>query len=172
MIANRFEPLGQAGLTIKARDLETAQTVALTPVKNLDPGLAGIFHPSLVTIFAIVEHDGQTLAAAEFVQGRPIGEVFGGEPCHPKRAAEIISELADGVAELHGRGLTHGQISLSTTLLTTRGKARLMLTAASGGDEHMDVRRLKQMLVAIGGKTTPDIDRAESAAVLAALLRP
>lgn len=171
MIANRFIPLETNAAGTKARDAETAQTVMLVPVTHLDARVVGIFHPALVTVFAIVEHNGQTLAATEFVHGRPLGDLFGGEPCHPRRAAEIISELADGVAELHARGLAHGQITLKTSLLTAKGKARLTMTSVDGGDEHGDVRRLRQMLVAIGGRSSPDLERAESAAVLAALLR-
>src|SRR5262245_5808646 len=96
MIAGRFEKLGYVGTAIKARDNETAQTVLLVDVRNLDGRLAGVFHPALQSIFAIVEDNGRTLAAAEFVHARTLAETFGGEHCHPKRAAEIVAELADG----------------------------------------------------------------------------
>jgi hypothetical protein len=95
LIANRFVPLGTTPAGIKARDQETAQTVVLIDVRHLDPRVAGIFHPALITVFAIVEHAGRELAATEFVQGRSLKEIFAGEPCHPRRAAEIVSELAD-----------------------------------------------------------------------------
>ena len=52
------------------------------------------------------------------------------------RAREIVSELADGVAELHARGIVHGNITQTSAMLTTKGKARLSLTSAIGGDEH------------------------------------
>ena len=171
MIANRFVPIETTAAGIKARDQDTAQTVLLVDVKNLDDRLIGVFSPSLVTIFAIVDHAGRSLAATEFVRGRSLKEVFQGEPCHPKRAAEIVSELADGVAELHSRGLTHGNITESAALLTAKGKARLSLTSATGGDELLDVGALKLMLKTIGGQPTDAVDTAQSAAVLAAALR-
>ena len=105
LIANRFVPIETTPAGIKARDQDTAQTVLLVDVRNLDPRIAGIFHPALITVFTIVEYAGRCLAATEFVQGRSLKVLFGGEPCHPRRAAEIVSELADGVAELHARGL-------------------------------------------------------------------
>jgi hypothetical protein len=171
MIAGRFEKLGYAGTAIKARDNETAQTVLLVDVRNLDPRLAGIIHPALLSVFAIVDDRGRTLAATEFVHARTLAQTFGGEPCHPKRAAEIVAELADGLAELHARDITHGNISESTTLLTTKGKAKLMLTSATGGSEQTDLRALKTLFVAIGGKLTPDSAGAQSAVTFAALLR-
>ena len=171
MIAGRFEKLGYVGTAIKARDNETAQTVLLVDVRNFDQRLAGVFHPALQCIFAIVEDHGRTLAATEFVHAKTLAEAFGGEHCHPKRAAEIVAELADGLAELHAREMTHGNISEHTALLTTKGKAKLMLTPAKGGTEQIDLRALKTLFVAIGGKLTPDSAGAQTAVTFAALLR-
>jgi hypothetical protein len=171
VIANRFVRLETTAAGIKARDQETAQTVLLVDVRHLDSRIAGVFHPALVTVFTIVEEAGRTLAATEFVQGRSLKDLFAGEPCHPKRAAEIVSELADGVAELHARGIVHGNITQTTALLTAKGKARLTLTTAIGGDEVLDVNALKLVLKTIGGHPAEDASQAASAAVLAALLR-
>lgn len=172
LIGNRFEPLDAADVfPLKARDLETAQTVLLTPVEEIDPRLAGIFHPGLVTVFAIVEHAGQTLAATESVQARTLSVVFGGGPCHPRRAAQIVSELADGAAELHALGLSHGAISMSSAVLTAKGKARLTLTTAAGGSQEADLLALKELLATLGGRSTPAIAAAGSVVTLAAQLR-
>jgi tRNA A-37 threonylcarbamoyl transferase component Bud32 len=105
------------------------------------------------------------------VQGRSLKDLFAGEPCHPRRAAEIVSELADGVAELHARGVAHGNITQASAMLTTKGKARLDLTSAIGGDELLDVNALKLVLKTIGGQPSVEAAGAQSAAVLAAALR-
>lgn len=171
MIGHRFIIIEQTRDGIKARDQDTAQTVLIVDVRNLDPRLAGIFHPALVTIFAIFEYAGRTMAAAEFVHGRSFKSVFQGEPCHPRRAAELVSELADGVAELHARGLVHGNITQTSAILTAKGKARLSLTSAIGGDGQLDVDALKIVLKTIGGRPDEQANHAASAAVLAAALR-
>ncbi|MEO5739988.1 MAG: hypothetical protein ABIS29_05275, partial [Vicinamibacterales bacterium] len=98
-------------------------------------------------------------------------ELFGGDPCHPRRAAQIVSELADGVAELHARGIVHGNITQTSAILTAKGKARLSLTSAIGGEETLDVNELKLVLKTIGGQPTELANQAQSAAVLAAALR-
>lgn len=172
MIASRFVPIERGPSGIKARDQETAQTVVLVESPTLDERLVGIFHPAIVSVFAIVEHEGRRLAATEFVQGRSLMELFHGDPCHPRRAAEIVAELADGVAELHARGIVHGNITQASAILTTRGKARLRLTPAIGGDdESLDINGLKLVLKTIGGQPSDAANRAQSAAVLAATLR-
>ena len=171
MIANRFVPLETTPAGIKARDQETAQTVVLVDVAHLDPRLVGVSHPALITVFAIVEFAGRTLAAAEFVQGRSLKQLFAGEPCHPRRAAAIVSELADGVAELHAREIVHGNITQTSAMLTAKGKARLSLTSAIGGDEILDVNALKLVLKTIGGHAGEEVNAAQSAVILAAALR-
>ena len=171
LIANRSVPIETTRAGIKARDQHTAQTVLLVDVTRFNEGLVGIFHPSLITIFAFFDYEGRLLVATEFVEGRSLKEVFQGEPCHPKRAAEIVSELADGVAELHSLNLTHGNISESSAFLTIKGKARLSLTSITGGNEALDINALKLLLTGIGGKPTEQVNNAQSAAVLAAALR-
>ena len=171
MIANRFTPIETTQAGIKARDQETAQTVLLVDVRHLDARLVGLFHPALIAVFAIVEYAGRTLAATEFVHGRSLKELFAGEPCHPRRAAQFVSELADGVAELHARGIVHGNITQASAIMTAKGKARLSLTSAIGGDETLDVNALKLVLKTIGGQPTELANQAQSAAVLAAVLR-
>jgi len=171
VIANRFTLIETTAAGIKARDNDTAQTVVLVDVNHLDPRLVGVFHPALIAVFAIVEHAGRTLAATEFVQGRSLKQLFAGEPCHPRRAAEIVSELADGVAELHARGIVHGNITQTSAVLTAKGKARLSLTSAIGGDEILDVNALKLVLKTIGGNPSDAVSAAQSAAVLAGALR-
>lgn len=171
MIANRFVPIETTAAGIKARDQETAQTVVLVNVTRLDAQLVGVFHPALITVFAVVDHEGRRLAATEFVQGRSLFDLFHGEPCHPRRAAEIVAELADGVAELHARSIVHGNITQKSALLTAKGKARLSLASAVGGDEMLDVNGLKLVLKTIGGQPTDEANRAQSAVVLAAALR-
>lgn len=173
MIAGRFQPLGRVeeGGALRARDLETAQTVTLEPTARLGNQFTLIFHPALLTVFAIVDQDGQCFAAQEFVAGQTLERVVGAGFLHPRRAAAIVSEIADGVAELHARQLTHGNISTRTVFLTAKGKARLSLAAAEPLDEPADLQALRSLLDRISGREHPHLREATSAAVMAAILR-
>jgi serine/threonine protein kinase len=182
VIANRYQPLeaAPAGAAVKARDLQTAQTVMLRPVTRLDERLCGVFHPSLVTIFDVVQDGTRTFAACEFVQGRSLRLIMGGQPFNSRRAAEIVVEVADAVAELHARGIYHGAISVDTVLLTAKGKSKLDLVHVIDANESADVDQLRGLLRDLthlrpgdGGQAgpLPDLAAVTSAAVLAATLR-
>jgi len=173
MIANRYEPLEQvpAGAAVKARDMQTAQTVMLRPVTSLDERLRGLFHPALVAIFDLVRDGNATYAACEFVQGRSLRLIMGGQPFNARRAAEIVAEVADGVAELHSRGIYHGVITIDTVLLTAKGKSKLDLVHATDSTELADVDQLRGLLAALVGLARPDLDDVGAAALLAARLR-
>lgn len=173
MIANRYEPLehAPAGAPVKARDMQTAQTVMLRPIARLDERLCGIFHPAFVTIFDIVRDGAATFAACEFVAGRSLRLIMGGQPFNGRRASEIVAEIADGVAELHGRGIHHGAISIDTVLLTAKGKAKLDLVHAVPSTEAIDVDHLRKLLSELVAHDAPELASIDSAALLAARLR-
>lgn len=173
MIAGRFVPLegAEPGQPLRCRDQQTAQSVVLTPAPRVNSRFAGLVHPNLLAIFAIVEHEGQTLAACEFVPARPLAAMLAGGRCHPKRARELVAELANGVAELHSHGLLHGAITIDSVLVTDKGKAKLRLVDATGdGTEAGDVVALRRLLSSIAAGPVRSI-QTESAAVLAAALR-
>ena len=173
MIANRYEPLelAPAGAAVKARDMQTARTVMLRPITRVDERLRGLCHPSLVTIFDIVHDGAATFAACEFVQGRSLRLIMGGQPFNGRRAAEIVAEIADAVAELHSRGIHHGAITIDTVLLTAKGKSKLDLVHATDASEGVDIDQLRVLLKDLTGYERPDLADAGSAAVLAARLR-
>jgi hypothetical protein len=75
------------------------------------------------------------------------------------------------MAELHASDIRHGGVGLDSVILTSKGKARLTLTSVVGGDETADINALRRLLLEIGGRSTPESDAAQSAAVLAAALR-
>lgn len=202
MIANRYQPLEAArpGAPQRARDQETAQTVLLREAGPLPPdrlasairstrAAKGIFHPSLVTLFDVTTvADDRLLLAYEFVPAQTLRQVSGGQ-FNPRRAAELMSEIADAVAELHARDITHGAITADTVLITLKGKAKLdrladpALQPEGVVDEETDLKAMITLLreVTRGGKgTLPVLDAIlelddgasfGSAATLAASLR-
>lgn len=165
MIADRYQPLEAAkpGTPQRARDQQTAQTVMLREV-TLPPDNAaalvartraakGIFHPSLIALFDVTElGSGRLLLAYEFVQSQSLEQMTGGQPLHPRRAAEVMAEISDAVAELHARSVMHGAINFDTVLVTMKGKAKLdrigdpSLAMPEQLDEDEDVRGIVRVL--------------------------
>jgi serine/threonine protein kinase len=204
LIAERYQLIeSRPGAPQRARDLQTAQTVLLRDVR-LPPGAAdealararaakGIFHPSLVTLFDVVPlPDGRVLLAYEYVPAQSVLQVSGGHAFNPKRAAEILTEVGDAVAELHAHGIPHGGISQRTVLVTMKGKAKLdrvadpSLSRMTDPSAERDLHALGELLRELVGRPGPGvagmqaietvIERAragklETAATFAAMLR-
>jgi serine/threonine protein kinase len=206
LIAGRYQLLDapRPGTPQRARDLETAQTVLLRdvplPRERPDDALArayaakGIFHPSLVTLFDVQpQPQGRVLLAYEYVPAQSVAQASGGQPFHAKRAAEILTEVADAAAELHAHGIPHGGISQSSVLVTMKGKAKLdrvadpSLTTMLVPSIERDIAALGALLQELAARPTTSgvagvqaietvIERArggkfESAATFAAMLR-
>jgi serine/threonine protein kinase len=206
LIAGRYQLLDapRPGSPQRARDLETAQTVVLRDVRlprdAPDEALTrayaakGIFHPSLVTLFDVQpQPEGRVLLAYEFVPAQSVAQASGGHPFNAKRAAEILTEVADAAAELHARGIPHGGISQSSVLITMKGKAKLdrvadpSLNILSEPSIERDIAALGELLQELAARPTATgvaglqaietvIERAregkfESAATVAAMLR-
>ena len=131
------------------------------------------------------------LLTYEYVPAQTLAQLSGGRPLNPRRAAEILVEVADAVATLHAHGVAHGAISQLSVLVTMKGKAKLDRVAdpslnASGATMVSDLTALGGLLNELVGKPpagTPGmqaigvaVERAktgtlESAATFAALLR-
>lgn len=204
-IAGRFQLLDSArpGSPRRARDLETAQTVMLREVE-LSPATAEaalaharaakrIFHPSLITLFDIYTQGVErVLLAYEYVPAQTLAQVSGGHPLNPRRAAEIVTEVADAVATLHAHGALHGAISQVSVLMTMKGKAKLdragdpSLQGFARASVAGDIAALGDLLQELAGKPAPGTagmealnlviaqardGRLTSAATVAAMLR-
>jgi serine/threonine protein kinase len=185
------------------RDPETAQTVLLRdvplPPQGAEAALAHaraakrIFHPSLITLFDIYTQGLERLLLAyEYVPAQTLAQLTGGRPLNPKRAAEIMSEIADATATLHAHGVAHGGISHTSVLVTMKGKAKLdrvadpSLSPTLNASVAADLAALGELLGELVGSTPPrggaggEVLNAikaarrgtlESAAAFAALLR-
>jgi serine/threonine protein kinase len=179
LIAGRYQLLEapKPGVLQRARDMQTAQTVVLRESAKLSAevlkaalqqaaGVKGIFHPSLITLFDVTElPDSRLLLAYEYVPAQTIMQVTGGQPFNARRAAELVSEIADAVAELHARHVTHGNISSETVLVTMKGKAKLDRIAdpalpASTNDPDVDLKAMVTLMRQLtkGGELPPGLE--------------
>jgi len=112
-------------------------------VKVLDASLAGqrtyltrffreaqaatrLQHEGIVRGLAVGESAGHYYYAMEFVEGETAGEVLEREgPLPPKRATEIILEVAKALAYAHQQGIIHRDIKPDNIMLTAQGRAKL-----------------------------------------------
>jgi serine/threonine-protein kinase len=143
MLAGRYRvvsPLGKGGMgeVYRADDTKLGQAVALKFVRGtLSPDLLArlyaevrigrqVAHPSVCRLYDVVEVEGQTFLAMEYVDGEDLASLLariGRLP--PDKALDIARDLAAGLAAMHDKGIVHRDLKPSNVMIDGRGRARL-----------------------------------------------
>jgi serine/threonine protein kinase len=89
--------------------------------------LAGLNHPSLVTVFdaGTDEMTQRPYLVMELVEGSTLSEQLRLGPLTAVRTAEIGGAVADGLAYVHGQGLVHRDVKPANVLISTSGRVYL-----------------------------------------------
>ena len=125
----------------------------------LDQGrlLAGFVHPSVVPVSRVVDVDIQGVRQGAYLVGAPSGEplaaALGGLALPPADVVRIGTELADVLAALHARGITHLDISPETVSISA-GRVQL-------SDFAVDNRRYMALLETQEGFVRPGYSAIE-----------
>ncbi len=83
-------------------------------------------HPSIMTIhhFGV---EGQTrYIVMEFVEGRTLKRVMGGQPLDIIQLCEIAIQVADGLVTAHERGVIHRDMKAENVMVTPRGQVKIL----------------------------------------------
>jgi len=134
------EKLGEGGMGVvyKAEDMKLDRPVAL---KFLPPHLAAseqdkarfiqeakaasaINHPNICTIHDIQEHEERLFIVMEYVEGQTLAEKKKG--LSQKQAVEIGTQIADGLAAAHEKGIVHRDIKPENIMVRKDGIVQIM----------------------------------------------
>jgi eukaryotic-like serine/threonine-protein kinase len=130
---------GGMGVVYKARQVALDRPVALKMVlagagagpdergrfKDEAEAVARLQHPNIVQIYEVGEQDGCPYLALEFVSGGTLSQQLGGAPLPPRRAAQLLRELAAAVHHAHRRGVLHRDLKPANVLLTPEGTPKI-----------------------------------------------
>lgn len=63
-------------------------------------------HPNICTIFGLHKVGDVQFIAMQYVEGRSVREIVGGQPLDLRRALSIAIQVTDALAAAHGRGIS------------------------------------------------------------------
>ena len=133
---------GAMGVVYKAVDPLIDRTVAIKTINlnlsrdeladfeerfNREAKSAGrLNHPNIVTIYDVGRADHVAFMAMEYLEGRELKEIIAaGEEMQPDRVAEIISQVADGLAFAHDHGIVHRDIKPANIMVLRNGRVKI-----------------------------------------------
>ena len=145
LIAGKYsilEEIGHGGMGVvyKAEDLKLKRCVAL---KFLPPHLvdspelkerflieaqaaAALSHPNICTIYEVGESEERPYIAMEYVEGETLRDRLKKGPLETAEALDIITQVAAGLGEAHGKGIIHRDIKSANIMVTNKGQAKVM----------------------------------------------
>jgi len=135
-------PLGKGGMgeVYRARDTRLRREVALkllpdAAARDADSlhrfdretrAVATLNHPSILAIHDTGSFRAVPYAVTELLEGESLADRLRTGPLHPQKAVEVASQIADGLAAAHEKGIIHRDIKPDNIFLTNEGRAKIL----------------------------------------------
>ena len=95
----------------------SADPIAISRFREEARSVATLKHPGIVQIHEYGEHDGAPWFSLEFVDGQTLSQLTSKEPLEPKRAAQIVADIAAAVSYAHDHNVLHRDITPANILM-------------------------------------------------------
>src|SRR5439155_541397 len=83
---------------------------------------ASLSHPNVAAVYEVGEFEGHHFIAMELVEGESLAERLRGAPLSSEVALDIATQVADGLAAAHSKGIVHRDIKPENIMLRTGGQ--------------------------------------------------
>lgn len=132
-----YDPQLQREVAIKTLHFSRADAARNQALVTEARAVSKLRHPNLVPIFDAGEQNGDPYLVFQYVEGRNLAEVLAQDgPIAPARAADLMRQVADALAQAHAAGIIHRDLKPSNILIDPQGKPQVMDfgIASRGGD--------------------------------------
>ncbi|HSG00325.1 MAG TPA: protein kinase, partial [Vicinamibacterales bacterium] len=83
-------------------------------------------HPHIAVIHAVGEAEGVTFIAMELIRGEKLSDTIARGGLPHKRALDLATEVAEGLARAHEKGLVHRDLKPANVMVTDDGHAKII----------------------------------------------
>jgi len=129
VVYRAFDPLIERTLALKTvqhrlGDPEQAQEL-LRRFRTEAQAAGRLMHPNIVAVHEYGEASDLAYIAMEFVDGRPLSELVGQEPCPLPQMLAWMRDLLAALAYSHAHGVVHRDIKPANLLVTRDGRIKV-----------------------------------------------
>ena len=83
-------------------------------------------HPNICTIFGLHKVGDVQFIAMQYVEGRNVRELVGGQPLDLRQALSIAIQVTDALGAAHTRGIAHRDIKARNVMVTRSGTVKVL----------------------------------------------
>ncbi len=83
-------------------------------------------HPNIITIHEIGLTDSRPFIVMEFVDGKTLRELLQSGPIPARKAVQIVTQIADGLAKAHEAGIVHRDLKPENIMVTNDGFVKIL----------------------------------------------
>ncbi len=137
-----LSPLGAGGMgeVYRARDTRLGREVAIKVLPESfasDPDrlrrfeqeartVAALNHPNILGVYDIGQHQGSPYMVSELLDGETLREKMQEGPISQRRALEYASQIAEGLAAAHNKGVVHRDLKPENVFITKDGRVKVL----------------------------------------------